>query len=127
MTGGSCLYTGADGRRGVGIEWPAWARGEVGPVAEAEAQPLEARPGDHRAIVGAERRRRRDEIEAMALREIGEPAAQRDVGGDAAGDDEAAAGGVGRTEKGPGVGGPGGAAVARPPPPPPPEGVPTPP
>src|SRR5258708_37407226 len=93
MTGGSCLYTGADGRRGVGIEWPAWARGEVGPVREAEAQPLEARPGDHRAIVGAERRRRRDEIEAMALRQIAEPAAQRGVGGDAAGDDEAVAGG----------------------------------
>ena len=43
------------------VERPARARRGVERVGEAERQPLGAGPGDHRAVVGAERRRRRDQ------------------------------------------------------------------
>ena len=43
---------------GRGVERPAGPRGEVETVGEAEAQPLDPGPGDHRGIVGAELDRR---------------------------------------------------------------------
>ena len=55
------LATGSAGcgRPGHLVQRPARARRDVERIGQAERQPLGAGPGDHRAVVGAERRRRR--------------------------------------------------------------------
>ena len=66
-------------------------RGRAGAArssAMAEAQPLEPRPGDHRAVVGAQPQRRRDQRQPGLGAEARHPLADRAVGGDAAGDDD---------------------------------------
>ena len=92
---------GADDRqprhRGASIPWAAGSSGQRGRPArradrnEPSAQPLDPGPGDHRAVIGAERRRRRDEGEPGIAGERGEPRPQPGIGGDAAGGDEACA------------------------------------
>src|ERR1700722_1389161 len=49
---------------GLRIERPPWPTRSVEPVDHPEPQPLHARPGDHRAVVGAKLGRRRDEGQA---------------------------------------------------------------
>jgi hypothetical protein len=48
----------AQERRLRGVERPARPRHQVEAVGQAQIQPLDSRPGDHRAIVSAERERR---------------------------------------------------------------------
>jgi hypothetical protein len=57
-------------------------------VHEAEAQALQAGPGDHRAVVAAEVERRGDEGQPGLAGERGERPADRPVGGDPTGGDE---------------------------------------
>src|SRR3546814_2334588 len=66
----SCFHSGSAHRLGLGIERPARARGRVERVGEPGGEAFGARPGDHRAIVGAEPERRRDEalVEARGER-----------------------------------------------------------
>ena len=78
--GGAPASSGQRGRGG-GIET----------VDEAEPQPLQPGPGDHRRIVGAQRRRRRQKVEPGRSGETGEALAQPGIGGDPAGRDEASA------------------------------------
>ena len=70
---GSCLDARTGARGGRGIERPARARRRVETVDEAEAQPLQPGPGDHRRVVGAQapagaRRNRARPIAAKAAR-----------------------------------------------------------
>ena len=51
--------------RGAGVERPARARRRVETVDKAKAKPLDPRPGDHRPVVGAQRRRRRDKTQPL--------------------------------------------------------------
>src|ERR1700722_17146628 len=51
-------------RFGLRIERPAWPTRSVEAIDHPEPQPLDARPGDHRAVVGAKLERRRDEGQA---------------------------------------------------------------
>ena len=104
-SGGSCLDPGSRSRRRRGIERPARARGRIETVDETEAQPLHPGPGDHRRVVGAQRRGRRHEVELGRMGEGGEAIAQPDVGGDAAGDDQASALRLVPAKPGDGVGG----------------------
>ena len=61
--------TPAPGRAGAAASSGQRGRtGGIEPVGQAEAQPFEPGPGDHRAVVGAQRRRRRDKVEARRLR-----------------------------------------------------------
>ena len=66
---GSCLgpelARAIDGRLRL-VERPAGAGGNAEIIGEAQRQPLGPGPGDHRGIVGAELRRRHDEVEAVA-------------------------------------------------------------
>ena len=77
------------GRRDA-VQRPARARHEIEAVLlrHARAQPLDAGPGDHRRIVGAEFQRRRDEGEAGLVAQPLQCRLDRAVGGDAAGNDQ---------------------------------------
>ena len=82
---------GESGRRvGVGVEQPARAGRGVHRVGQAERQPFGAGPGDHRAVVGAQRRRRHDQRGLRLGGDVLQRAADRLVGGDAAGGDQRA-------------------------------------
>src|SRR5580700_254298 len=69
---------------GLRIERPAWPSRSVEPVDHAEPQALNARPSDHRAIVGAKLGRRRDEGQSGLGAQLGQPLAQRCIGRDSA-------------------------------------------
>src|SRR5215468_4489725 len=56
----SGLDASADGTRRARIERPAGARREIEAVDIAAAQPLDAGPGDHGGVVGAQLHRRHD-------------------------------------------------------------------
>ena len=73
---------------GVRVERPARSRLEIERVGLAEAEPLEPGPGDHRAVVGAERRCRLDQPHPGFTGKLVEGGADGPVGGDAAGDDK---------------------------------------
>jgi len=89
----SCLCSapaGADHRRRDRVQRPARTRHEIGGVfiRYAGAQPLDAGPGDHRRIVGAQFERRRDEGEASLGALLLQRRLDGAVGGDAAGNDQ---------------------------------------
>src|SRR5580704_18477205 len=69
---------------GLRIERPAWPSRSVEPVDHAEPQALNARPSDHRAIVGAKLGRRRDEGQSGLGAQLGQSLAQRCIGRDSA-------------------------------------------
>src|SRR6185437_11470790 len=71
------------------IERPSRPGGESEPADGAQRQPLGAGPGDHRAIIGAERRRRDDQLGGGRRRHLAEGIADPPVRRDAAGNDEA--------------------------------------
>ena len=77
---------------GMGVERPAGAgdQGEavIGGQIAARRQMLQTGPGDHRPVVGAQPDRRRHQMQAAPGGDIGQPGAQRSVGGDAAGHDQ---------------------------------------
>ena len=72
----------------VAVERPARARREVERVGQPAREPLAAGPGDHRAVVGAQLGRRRDQHGGLLGRHAAERAADRLVDRDAAGDDQ---------------------------------------
>ena len=80
-TGASLVVEGALGLR---VERPPWARGRVQSVSQSEAQPLDSRPGDHRAVIGAKLLRRGDHRQAYFAAQALERVPKRRIRGDAA-------------------------------------------
>jgi hypothetical protein len=70
------------------LQRPARARRNLERVGQSEREPLGAGPGDHGAVVGAQRRRWHHELDAGLERDAVEDFADRLVGGDAAGGDQ---------------------------------------
>src|SRR5690606_27284903 len=66
----SCFISGEGGGFGVGIERPARPRGEIEGVGKSGPQPLNPRPGDHRAVICAKLRWRHDKADARPGREF---------------------------------------------------------
>ena len=94
---GSGFYPGADRLGRVGVQRPTRAWAEIQAVLKAQAEAFDPGPGDHGAVVGAERGGGRREGEAVIFGKIGQPRADRLIGGDAPGNDQGAGlpGGVG--------------------------------
>src|SRR3990170_4576645 len=64
------------------IERPARPRLEIERVGLAQPQPLDAGPGDHGAVVGAELYRRGDQARPMLAGDVFQPATQIEIGSD---------------------------------------------
>ncbi len=80
---------GVAGRRlRVSVEQPARAGRRFHRVGQSQRKPLGAGPGDHRAVVGAQRRRRDDQRGLRLCGDGLQRAADGLVGGDAAGGDQ---------------------------------------
>src|SRR6516162_9905757 len=67
-----------------GIERPTWPKRRVKTIYEAEAKPLQPRPGDHRPVVGTQRRRRRHKAQPRISSERRKAPSQLTIGCDAA-------------------------------------------
>src|SRR5215207_4046989 len=70
------------------VERPARPRLEVERVSLAQPQPLDAGPGDHGAVVGAEFHRRGDKVRTVLAGDVFKAAAQIKIGRNAAGHDQ---------------------------------------
>ena len=70
------------------IERPAWAGHKIEAIGQPGGKTLNACPGDHRAIVGAEPQWRRDEAHIPVVGELFEHFAYRHIGCDASGHNE---------------------------------------
>src|SRR5947209_2234482 len=77
-------------RRCICIEQPSRAGRGIHRIDQTQCQPLGTGPGDHRAIVGAERRRRYDQGGLGFRRDVLQRAADRLVGSDAPGSNKRA-------------------------------------
>src|SRR6516165_1197905 len=86
----SSLNAGTERRRRIWIERPAGTSGRRKIVGKTARETLRACPGDHDCIVGAKRRRRHDEAEAVFLRDRFERGCKSLVSRDTACDDECA-------------------------------------
>src|SRR5262245_56846242 len=86
----SSLNAGTERRRRIWIERPAGTSGRRKIVGKTARKTLRACPCDHDCIVGAKRRRRHDEAEAVFLRDRFERGCKSLVGRDTACDDECA-------------------------------------
>ena len=75
------------GTRQIG-QWPAGARRRIQRIEQLQAGALHARPGDHRGIVGTQRRRRYTESKPALLRKPQKGRADRMVGRNTASNDQ---------------------------------------
>ena len=80
-------------------EWPARSCGKGQIVDKAEREPLDPRPGDHGAIIGAKTRRRQDEPQPGLAAKPHQRPAYGAIGGNPARDDHSVGMARGFTEK----------------------------
>jgi hypothetical protein len=81
----SRLHTRAGTSRRASVEWPSRPKRCIEFVDEAAAKPLDAGPGDHRSIIGAQSRRRRNKAQSGVFGKARKTPSQPLVGGNTAG------------------------------------------